>query len=596
MFLIVFLLAPSGTTAEPNIDHFGPVQEHLFKWEGYASPLSVNCVAWSPDGKFIAAGLGNATICILDVANWTVIRYFDSLDSIRTIDWSSDGTMVAIGSNADVFSIFNVDTGANLLRYVDGYDITAVDWSNHGNLVAHRGRNYEGSNRSEYVRIWDAETLELVINLTGFSNIPGAIAWNPDDSVLAVGGGPGDPNITFWDTTSWTLINTIDRGEHVYHTSFIDWTSDGSSILYSTGLHPEDLYFLDIQTGAIVKTFHYDTSPHDSYSGFNAADISPNDIYLAAAIDEIHGGGYNPEYQILAIWDVGSTNFIGSYPIYVYRINDLEWSPDGKYLATGDRDGNLIIWGDTESPTITSVNCQGDVSGEINAANLSMDNNLNITFISNESGSYNIVIDTDGIPGVNNLTDRVLAGTLNVGSQDCQWDLKDRNGTIVPPGNYSIYVFAQDLSGNVALSNETPVVVNVYTDDADGDGVPDSQDAFPNDSNETADSDGDGVGDNSDEFPTDVNESIDSDNDGLGDNADAFPNDASETIDTDGDGIGNNADDDDDGDGVLDVDDLDPLDSSVGTEETPGFEILTILIALIIALLMRNYVWNKKEK
>jgi len=51
----------------------------------------------------------------------------------------------------------------------------------------------------------------------------------------------------------------------------------------------------------------------------------------------------------------------------------------------------------------------------------------------------------------------------------------------------------------------------------------------------------------------------DSDGDGVPDEEDAFPNDPSETADTDGDGIGNNADTDDDNDGVLDVDDDYPL-------------------------------------
>ncbi|TAA46280.1 hypothetical protein [Pseudoxanthomonas winnipegensis] len=39
--------------------------------------------------------------------------------------------------------------------------------------------------------------------------------------------------------------------------------------------------------------------------------------------------------------------------------------------------------------------------------------------------------------------------------------------------------------------------------DSDGDGVPDDQDAFPNDPTETKDSDGDGIGDNSDAAPND---------------------------------------------------------------------------------------------
>ena len=50
--------------------------------------------------------------------------------------------------------------------------------------------------------------------------------------------------------------------------------------------------------------------------------------------------------------------------------------------------------------------------------------------------------------------------------------------------------------------------------DSDGDGVVDSEDAFPNDPTETTDTDGDGTGDNED---------IDDDNDGVPDAVDDFP-------------------------------------------------------------------------
>lgn len=52
---------------------------------------------------------------------------------------------------------------------------------------------------------------------------------------------------------------------------------------------------------------------------------------------------------------------------------------------------------------------------------------------------------------------------------------------------------------------------------------------------------------------------IDTDLDGVPDNEDAFPNDPNEWVDTDADGIGNNADQDDDNDGVPDVEDNYPL-------------------------------------
>ena len=48
----------------------------------------------------------------------------------------------------------------------------------------------------------------------------------------------------------------------------------------------------------------------------------------------------------------------------------------------------------------------------------------------------------------------------------------------------------------------------------------------------------------------------DMDGDGVIDSDDAFPNDASESIDTDGDGIGDNADLDDDNDGISDIDEI----------------------------------------
>ena len=104
------------------------------------------------------------------------------------------------------------------------------------------------------------------------------------------------------------------------------------------------------------------------------------------------------------------------------------------------------------------------------------------------------------------------------------------------------------------------------TADTDKDGVGDNADAFPNDATETLDTDGDGVGDNKDAFPENPAESSDTDGDKVGDKADAFPTNSAETVDTDGDGVGNNADLDDDNDGFTDVDEIaagtDPLSAS----------------------------------
>jgi len=89
---------------------------------------------------------------------------------------------------------------------------------------------------------------------------------------------------------------------------------------------------------------------------------------------------------------------------------------------------------------------------------------------------------------------------------------------------------ANPVSGNVIYEPWLTEPISIATTpiiDSDGDGHPDDEDAFPNDSTEWVDSDGDGHGDNSDAFPNDSTEWTDSDGDGHGDNSDAYPNDAS---------------------------------------------------------------------
>ena len=118
---------------------------------------------------------------------------------------------------------------------------------------------------------------------------------------------------------------------------------------------------------------------------------------------------------------------------------------------------------------------------------------------------------------------------------------------------------------NRALSDSEIVAAMQFINDTDGDGVPDHQDAFPNDPNESADADGDGTGDNAD---------LDDDNDTVPDLDDAFPLNPSESVDTDNDGIGNNADTDDDNDGMPDTFEnasgLDPLENADADGDADG--------------------------
>lgn len=106
------------------------------------------------------------------------------------------------------------------------------------------------------------------------------------------------------------------------------------------------------------------------------------------------------------------------------------------------------------------------------------------------------------------------------------------------------YGYVLDASGNffaptggVCRTGEIPAPVP----DTDGDGVPDDDDAFPNDPNESADSDGDGIGDNADFSPNDPTDGADSpgeeDGDDEGDNTASGGGDCKAPPSCQGDGI-----------------------------------------------------------
>ena len=131
-------------------------------------------------------------------------------------------------------------------------------------------------------------------------------------------------------------------------------------------------------------------------------------------------------------------------------------------------------------------------------------------------------------------------------------------------GEIWVYFKANDGKENSSTIQLKVLVIDILSDDTDGDGIPDymdedddgdgvldENDDFPNDPAASADTDGDGAPDkwnadmgqeNStsglvlDAFPNNKNEWKDSDGDGVGDNSDDFPTDDTASVDSDGDG------------------------------------------------------------
>jgi len=244
-------------------------------------------------------------------------------------------------------------------------------------------------------------------------------------------------------------------------------------------------------------------------------------------------------------------------------------------VADGGEDGALSAT-ETFSISVTGVN--GAPTGSVIISGTPIENQT-------------LTADTSGLADIDDLgtfSYQWKRAGANVGSNSPSYTLvsADIGSTITLTVSYT------DGGGTLESITSEATAMVAGAVDTDGDGVPDSQDVFPDDPAETTDLDNDGVGDNADTdrdddtvrniydaFPDDATEWQDIDGDGFGDNTDrviddtdgdgipnsqdvdidgdgvpnrvdAFPYDSSETSDIDGDGVGDNADGDRDGDGI----------------------------------------------
>lgn len=106
-------------------------------------------VAWSPDGRRLAVGLGvgkenahdgrhRATmpISIYDTSTWTVVKQWMAHPTrVYALEWSPDGSVLASGGGNEA-AFWNPDTGQKLLSITDARDeVSEVAWSSSGEWV-----------------------------------------------------------------------------------------------------------------------------------------------------------------------------------------------------------------------------------------------------------------------------------------------------------------------------------------------------------------------------------------------------------------------------------------------------------------------------
>ncbi|KIJ43346.1 hypothetical protein M422DRAFT_170084, partial [Sphaerobolus stellatus SS14] len=122
-----------------------PYKEHIGK---------VNAVSFSPDGRYIASGSTDHTVHLWDVENGMPVGepYEGHTDFINTVSFSPDGRYIASGSDDQTIHLWSVDTGMPVAQPYEGH----TDWVN-SVLFSPDGKHIDSGSGNQTAFAWNVE-------------------------------------------------------------------------------------------------------------------------------------------------------------------------------------------------------------------------------------------------------------------------------------------------------------------------------------------------------------------------------------------------------------------------------------------------------
>jgi WD40 repeat protein len=265
-------------------------------------PGSTSAVAFSPDGKLIAAGSDGKAVLLADGVTGAVRKELPwGTGWVRVLAFTPDGTRVAAASYDDA-RLWDTGTGAVLGSLKKTGTIFTVAFSPDGARLVTTGQ--------DAVKLWDGRTGALVETLKGRE-----LAFAPDGKSLALGTADG---VELRDAATLAVRKTYpgNRG----------WFLPDGRLLTAAFRGP--LHAWDPTTGALLAR---------AFDGegdrVEAVAFAPDGKHLAA-------GGNDGTVRR---WDLAAGALLAPLVDRSAPVSALAYAPDGKTLAAGATDHTIHL-------------------------------------------------------------------------------------------------------------------------------------------------------------------------------------------------------------------------------------------------------------